>query len=184
MGPFFVALMILTGWTSLAVQAEDAAEYEICVLTCDRKNVEFSTGMAGPGADQEGMVKEARQRYALCLYHCDPALERRPTLLRLFPPLGRLAESKRRAMSTADQHTLCIQDCDTAASACAESNFGNTQVCTRGAEACYARCDNGYLLVPQQPAAETDSGEAGVAPAQQIPENIGLPAELFSDPDE
>lgn len=184
MGPFFVALMILTGWTSLAVQAKDAAEYEICVLTCDRKNVEFSTGMAGPGADQEGMVKEARQRYALCLYHCDPALERRPTLLRLFPPLGRLAESKRRAMSTADQHTLCIQDCDTAASACAVSNFGNTEVCTRGAEACYARCDNGYLLVPQQPAAEAGSGEADVAPTQQIPENIGLPAELFSDPDE
>lgn len=134
-----------------SVQAEPKAEllderYGACVLSCDADNVEYSTDMVGPGADLQGMRQHARRRYALCLYHCDPSLEHRPTLLRLFPPVGRLAETQRKALSTNDQLQLCVQDCDTSRRACEEANFSNAEICRSGGRACRSRCDEAFDL--------------------------------------
>lgn len=134
-----------------SAQAESGAaqldeSYGACVLSCDAENVDYSTDMAGPGADMQGMRQHARRRYALCLYHCDPSLEHRPTLLRLFPPLGRLAETKRKALSTNDQLQLCVQDCDTSRRACEEANFSNAEICRSGGRACRSRCDEAFDL--------------------------------------
>lgn len=137
--------------SSAVAQPESGAEalderYGACVLSCDAENVDYNTDMVGPGADLQGMRQHARRRYALCLYHCDPSLEHRPTLLRLFPPLGRLAETKRKALSTNDQLQLCVQDCDTSRRACEEANFSNAEICRSGGRACRSRCDEAYDL--------------------------------------
>lgn len=139
-------------WLGLAV-AQDSdgtgqvnEAYGACVLTCDAENVDYNTDMAGPGADVQGMRQHARRRYALCLYHCDPSLEHRPTLLRLFPPLGRLSDVKRKALSTNDQLQLCVQDCDTSRRACEEANFSNAEICRSGGRACRSRCDEAFDL--------------------------------------
>lgn len=132
-------------WAPHAV-GEVPEAYGACLLECDERNVDFQNGMVGPGADLEGMRHQARQRYALCLYHCDPSLERRPTLLRLFPPLGRLSDTNRRALSTDDQLMLCIQDCDTSRRACEQANFSNREICSSGGRACRSRCDEAFSL--------------------------------------
>lgn len=144
-GSCFIGLVLGLMWVGIAVAAPPEA-YGACLLACDEQNVDFQNGMVGPGADLEGMRHQARQRYALCLYHCDPSLEYRPTLLRLFPPLGRLSETNRGALSTDDQLMLCVQDCDTSRRACEEANFGNAQICRSGGRACRARCDEAFSL--------------------------------------
>lgn len=115
-----------------------------CVADCDQAHVVFSEGLAGPGSDQRGAKNMARMRYNLCLYHCDPLLSLHGTLMRLFPPVGRLSEIKRSALSTADQLLLCEQDCSNSRRLCVEAQFENADLCEFGARACSERCDDAF----------------------------------------
>lgn len=132
--------------------AREAVDEEIyqCVLSCDRDFVDYSRDIAGPGADLSGARKLARDRYALCLYHCDPRLSLHGTLMRLFPPAaGRLARSRRHALPTEDRLALCLQDCETSEALCREQRFAQEQVCLAGADACQRRCEAAFGAIRQ-----------------------------------
>lgn len=115
-----------------------------CILGCDQSHVDYSKDLVGPGADYSGAQNMARRRYALCLYHCDPRLALHGTLMRLFPPVGKLAATKRSAMTTAEQLQLCRQDCEISKGLCMEAQFENVDLCRGGAKACSARCESAF----------------------------------------
>ncbi len=119
---------------------ERASEAYQCVLRCDEQNVEYTHDLVGPGADVAGARRHARKRYVLCLHHCDPRLSMHATLMRLFPPLGRLSAIREQALSTAEQLQLCQDDCEESRLACLDAQFQNKPLCQGGAQACNDRC--------------------------------------------